>query len=67
MKIEILAVYKNLEAYIAEVEKGEQEIEELWKKYAIEPYWSKLCQYAPMDLSDRKPGAIKDIATLKNR
>ncbi|MBE6022560.1 MAG: hypothetical protein E7231_04895 [Cellulosilyticum sp.] len=67
MNIEILAVYKNLKDYILAVENDNENIEALWEQYAIAPYWGKLCQYAPMDLSDRKPKAIKDIETLKKQ
>lgn len=67
MKIKILDVYNDLEEYISEVQKGAEDIEILWEKYAINPYWSILCQYAPVDLSNRKPKAIKDIEALKKQ
>lgn len=67
MNIEILPVYKNLARYIAEIEAGNTNIEALWEEYGIKPYWDTLCQYAPMDLSDRKPKPITDVETLKEQ
>jgi uncharacterized protein YjaZ len=65
MKLEIIAVYDKLDAYIVETQKENPDYEALWEQYAIEPYWSQLTQDAPMDLSDRKPKAIRDIPRLK--
>lgn len=67
MNIEIIPVYKYLGAYITDVENRVDTAEALWSKYAIDPYWETLCQYAPHDLSDRKPKPITDIATLKKQ
>jgi hypothetical protein len=52
MSIEIIPVYKNLDNYVAGVENNANSAEILWNKYAIEPYWDLLCQYASYDLSD---------------
>ncbi|MBL4934150.1 hypothetical protein JK636_00090 [Clostridium sp. YIM B02515] len=67
MKLEIIAVYENLDGYILEMEKGNADCEMLWYKYAVEPYWEKISQWAPFDMSDRKPKPIKDIEKLKNQ
>ncbi|MDO5521365.1 MAG: DUF2268 domain-containing putative Zn-dependent protease [bacterium] len=67
MKIEIIPIYEKLEEYVAELEKGKQDAETLWEQYAIAPYWQTLCQYALMDLSERKPVPIKDSAVLKSQ
>lgn len=67
MKLEIMTVYKNLDGYILEMEKDHANYEVLWDKYAIQPYWEKISQWAPCDMSDRKPKAIKDIGKLKQQ
>ena len=63
MKIQIINVWNELEAYIQAVQNGKNPEEE-WEKQVIAPYWEQLCCYAPMDLSERKPGVIKDTKIL---
>ena len=67
MRIQILAVYEKLEQYCNAMENGEGTAAELWEREAVAPYWKTLCQYAPMDLSERKPRAITDVRTLKKQ
>ena len=63
MKIQIINVWNELEAYIQAVENGKNPEEE-WEKQVIATCWEQLCCYAPMDLSERKPGVIKDTKIL---
>jgi uncharacterized protein YjaZ len=65
MKLEIIAVYENLDGYILEMEKEDADCNLLWDKYAIKPYWGKIGCYAPFDMSERKPKPIKNISKLK--
>jgi uncharacterized protein YjaZ len=67
MNLEIIAVYENLDGYILEMEKDNTACKELWDRYAIKPYWDKISQWAPFDMSDRKPMPIKDINKLKQQ
>lgn len=67
MELDIIAVYKNLDGYILEMEKEHADCEMLWDKYAIKPYWDKISQWAPFDMSDRKPQPIKNISKLKQQ
>lgn len=67
MKLEIIAVYENLDGYIREMEKDNTNYEVLWNKYAIQPYWEKISQYAPFDMVDRKPMPINNIFKLKQQ
>ncbi|MBE5960303.1 MAG: hypothetical protein E7256_02780 [Lachnospiraceae bacterium] len=67
MRIQILAVYENLDEYCNAAEKDGKMAAELWEKEAVAPYWKTLCQYAPMDLSDRKPRPITDIKELRKQ
>ena len=67
MNIAIIAVYENLDAYICAVKKGTENVEALWDACAIEPYWDRLCEYAPGDLSERKPRAVLDVNCLERQ
>lgn len=66
MTINIIQTWNEVEKYIEAVENGADRKEQ-WEKIVIEPYWEKLCCYAPMDLSERKPGVIQDIDKLKEQ
>lgn len=67
MELDILAVYENLDDYILEIEKENSDCEVLWDKYALQPYWEKISQWSPFDMSDRKPQPIKNISRLKQQ
>jgi len=49
------------------LEKHHEDYEELWNRYAIQPYWERISQWAPFDMSDRKPKPIRDIDKLKQQ
>lgn len=66
MKIELINVFNELDKYVGAVENGESMVEQ-WEKIVIAPYWEKLCCYAPMDLTNRKPAAVQSIAQLKKQ
>ncbi len=66
-KVVILPVYKQIKEYINEVRKGEKEADILWDEIMVSPYWDKLCEYAPMDLSMRKPEAITNLSVLEEQ
>lgn len=67
MRLEVILVYENLNSYISELEKQQENYEELWDKYAIQPYWERISQWAPFDMSERKPKPIRDIDKLKQQ
>lgn len=67
MELDILPVYENLDDYILEMEKDNPDCEMLWDKYALQPYWEKISQWAPFDMSNRKPQPIKNISRLKQQ
>jgi uncharacterized protein YjaZ len=67
VELEIVLVYENLDGYILKLEKQHENYEELWNKYAIQPYWKRISQWAPFDMSERKPKPIKDIDKLKQQ
>lgn len=67
MKLEIIPVYENLDNYVKAMEAGNADCDMLWNEYAIEPYWEKLSQWAPMDISDHKPEPVRNIGKLKEQ
>lgn len=67
MELNIIAVYENLDDYILEMEKENADCERLWDEYAIKPFWGKISQWAPFDMSDRKPQPIRNIPKLKKQ
>lgn len=66
MKVELINVWKEVIAYIKATEAGQDKVQ-AWEKIVVNPYWEKLCCYAPFDLSDRKPKAIMNIEKLKEQ
>lgn len=67
MTLELLPVFDHLDGYISETKSGNTDVQALWEKYAIEPYWSKLSKYAPFDISDRKPKPVLEVTELEKR
>lgn len=68
MSINIISVYNSIDGYLEEAEKEDLiGFPELWEKYAIKPYWDVIAQWAPFDLSDRKPKPITDTISLRRQ
>jgi uncharacterized protein YjaZ len=67
MNLEILPVFDHLGGYIEALKCGSADIEALWEKHAITPYWPRLSKYAPFDISDRKPRPVTDADELEKR
>jgi uncharacterized protein YjaZ len=65
MNVNILPVYTSIEKHFNEW--SDMPSGDFWEEYAIKPFWEKLCCYAPMDLSDRKPAPITDLQVLKKQ
>lgn len=66
MKIVVKNTYKEVKKYLERLKRGEAP-EVCWEEEVISVYWDLLCCYAPFDLSERKPAAITDIATLEEQ
>lgn len=66
MKITVINTYENVKQYIKKVQSGGN-VDECWEKEVVAPFWDNLCCYAPFDLSDRKPKAIKNLDKLKEQ
>jgi uncharacterized protein YjaZ len=67
MNLEILPVFNHLDNYVAALKNRCADVQALWEKHAIAPYWPKLSKYAPFDISDRKPKPISDADALEQR
>lgn len=67
MEIKILPTFENAENYIEEVKQDNSDISALWQEYMINPFWSKLAQWASFDLSYMAPAPIQNIETLKEQ
>ncbi len=67
MKFEIISVYEKLDDYIKELERPNANAQAFWEKHAIEPFWSKLSEYAPTDIGNRKPKPVADIGRLRKQ
>jgi uncharacterized protein YjaZ len=67
LKFEIISVYEKLDDYIKELERPNANAQALWEKYAIEPFWLKLSEYAPTDASSRKPKPVGDVGRLRKQ
>lgn len=67
-KFRIISAWENIETFLTEASSAtDEEIKFLWDKYLIEPYWSKVIEWAPDDFQVQKPKPIKDLITLKNQ
>lgn len=67
MGLKIIPVYESLDVSIKELEDPNADAQALWEKYAIEPIWPKLCEFAPVDMSSRMPKPVGDIGRLKKQ
>ena len=64
----ILSAWEAVQGYIDEAAFAKVEnLEILWSKHLIEPYWTKVMQWAPPGVDGRKPKAIKDLEVLKQQ
>ncbi|WP_291566628.1 DUF2268 domain-containing putative Zn-dependent protease [Clostridium sp. UBA2485] len=64
----IISAWGNVDKFIEEANSvKDDDIHSLWNKYLIEPYWSKVIEWAPDGFEGRKPMPIKDLITLKNQ
>lgn len=65
-KFRIISAWENVDKFIEEVKLREgDDIYSLWNKYLIEPYWSKVIEWAPNGFEGRKPMPMKDLIILK--
>jgi len=61
MKIRIITAFENLRMFLSAANDGEIELQELWQKYMIEPFWQEITQWAPFDQSFKQPPCVKEI------
>lgn len=67
-RFHIISAWENVGEFIREAASAKNEdIDLQWNKYLIEPYWSKVIEWAPDGFECRKPMPIKDLISLKNQ
>ncbi|WBW96010.1 DUF2268 domain-containing putative Zn-dependent protease [Oceanirhabdus sp. W0125-5] len=67
-KFRIISAWDNVEKFIHAAKSAKEEnIQSLWDKYMIEPYWDKVMEWAPSGFEGRKPKPIKDLITLNKQ
>lgn len=66
MKINVINTYKEIRKFIERIKNGESP-NVCWEEEVLSAYWDKLCRYAPIDLSARKPKVISDISVLEKQ
>lgn len=67
-KFRIISAWENVDKFIEEANSAKDEqINSLWNQYIIEPYWSKVIEWAPDGFEGRKPKPVKDLTNLKNQ
>jgi len=67
-KFRIISAWENVDKYIEEAKSAkDKDIDVLWDKYLIEPYWNKVIEWAPEGFEGRKPKPMKDLITLKEQ
>lgn len=67
MNIKIITTFESAEDYLLSAEQNDTEIQELWQKYMIEPYWADIAKWAPFDQSFKKPPCVRKLAELKQQ
>ncbi|MGN0801263.1 MAG: DUF2268 domain-containing putative Zn-dependent protease [Candidatus Faecivicinus sp.] len=66
MRIDVINTCEEVRRYIQRVKDGESP-EICWEEEVISGCWDRLCCYAPFDLSERKPKAIRDVFSLEKQ
>ncbi len=67
MDIKIITTFENAEIFLSAAEHETADIQQLWQKYMIEPYWDDIAKWAPFDQSFKKPPCINELAALKEQ
>ena len=66
INIELILTFENAKDYVKAVEQNEDK-QEAWQKYMIEPFWADITKYAGRDLNFMKPAPIQDTDVLKKQ
>jgi len=65
--IKIISTFENAEDYIKAVEEHNENTQEAWQKYMIDPFWADITYGVNRDVSFMKPAPIQDINALKEQ
>jgi uncharacterized protein YjaZ len=67
MEIRIIKAFDNVKDYVKSVKKNSKDLNELWNKYMVEPFWAEISQWAPFDVSFMKPKPVENIDMLEEQ
>lgn len=67
MLINIISTLENAEHFLKSANDNTSEINSLWIKHMIEPFWADIAKWAPFDQSFKQPSCIMDIELLSKQ
>lgn len=67
MNIEIITTFENAKDYLYSAEQNDAEVQDLWQKHMIAPYWADITKWAPFDQSFKKPSCVRKLAELRQQ
>jgi len=67
VKIKLTSTFEKAKDYIRAVEENNEDIQQAWEKYMIEPFWADITHGVNRDVSFMKPEPVQDINALKEQ
>ena len=67
MEIRIITTFENAREYLTKAKESGAEVNVLWIKHMIEPFWGDIAVYAPFDQSFKQPSCIKELGQLEKQ
>ncbi len=64
MEIELLNLFPAVSCYREASQQGDADLSALWDELVIRPYWPRIAEWAPFDMSYMKPAPIRDLAAI---
>ena len=62
--IKIISTFGNAREFLTAAKHGDIELQELWQKRMIEPFWSEIAKWAPFDQSFKQPLCVESLELL---
>jgi uncharacterized protein YjaZ len=67
MEIKIVPIFEKAKDFLIDIGQDVSDIQQLWQKHMIEPYWADISCWAPFDQSFKKPQCVKELSALKEQ
>ena len=67
MDINIVTTFENTKDFLSSAKQETADIQHLWQRYMIEPYWDAIAKWAPFDQSFKKPPCVKELSALEEQ